>query len=204
MARIRGIAEMTLMGKKSDEKYQEMAVNTMEECDNLINMVNTMLDITEAEAGVSLIEKEQVDIVAMVAEACDLFGPIAREKNVFLQNDLSTPLTLRGDRNKLQRIVTNLIENAIKYTPKDGMVKIMAQQDPDEVQLIFQDTGIGIPESELPRIFERFYRCDRSRPRGGVGLGLSLAKAYTEAMNGVITVTSQVNRGSTFRLQFAR
>ena len=140
----------------------------------------------------------------MVQDACYLFEPIAKEKKVFLKNELIEPITLLGDRNKLQRIVTNLLENAIKYTPEGGKIRILAHRNPGEVQIIFQDTGIGIPDDELPRIFDRFYRCDSSRPQGGVGLGLSLAKAYTEAMNGVITVNSQVNQGSTFKLQFAQ
>lgn len=203
LARIRGIAEMTLIKENSAGDYKEMAINTIEECDNLINMVNTMLDITEAEAGVSLIKQEKIDIVVMVREACDLFDPIAKEKNITLQHDLKDPITLIGDRNKLQRVVTNLIENAIKYTPSSGTVRIIGRFRPDKVQILFQDTGIGIPEGDLPHIFERFYRCDRSRPHGGVGLGLSLAKAYTEAMNGLITVTSEINKGSTFKLQFS-
>ena len=104
----------------------------------------------------------------------------------------------------MQRIVTNLLENAIKYTPEQSTVNVSAVVQDSEIQIIFQDNGIGISENDLPHIFERFYRCDRSRSQGGVGLGLSLAKAFAESMKGMIQVNSKMNRGSTFTLKFAR
>ncbi len=100
--------------------------------------------------------------------------------------------------------MTNILENSIKYTPEHGAVTISAESDDGEVQIVFKDNGTGIPEPDLPHIFERFYRCDRSRSQGGVGLGLSLAKAYTESMNGLISANSTINQGSTFALRFTQ
>jgi len=204
LARIRGIAEMTLSDEKSIKQYQEMAVSTIEECDSLIDMINTMLDITEAEAGVNGSADEDFDVTAIIAEACAIFRPVADQKSIEISYNLPGTLPFQGSKKKMQRIVTNILENAIKYTPDRGKVTVAAKAENGEIQIIFNDTGVGISEDDIPHIFERFYRCDRSRPQGGVGLGLSLAKAYTDTMNGIISVTSAVNKGSTFMLSFAQ
>jgi signal transduction histidine kinase len=204
LARIRGIAEMTLLKEKSTDAYREMAASTIEECDTLIAMINTMLDITEAEAGVNGAKTEEFELTALIQEACELFRPLAKGKKIRLKTDLPESLNMRSDRKKMQRIVTNILENALKYTPENGTVSISAAARDGEVQIDFKDTGIGISESDLPHIFERFYRCDRSRSQGGVGLGLSLVKAYTESMHGTIQVESAVNQGSCLTLRFVR
>jgi signal transduction histidine kinase len=202
LARIRGIAEMNLLKEKSIGDYKEMAASTIEECDTLIGMINTMLDITEAEAGVNVVIAEEFELVALIREACELFGPIAEEKKVVLKTDLPESLTFNSDRKKMQRIVTNLLENAIKYTPENGTVTVSAAVQDGEIRIDFTDTGMGISETDLPHVFERFYRCDRSRSQGGVGLGLSLVKAYAESINGAIRVESTLNQGSLFALRF--
>ncbi len=204
LARIRGIAEMTLLRDKSIEDYRDMAVSTIEECDTLIDMINTMLDITEAEAGVKEIKTEEIDLVSLISDACDLFRPIAEDKKIDLKAFLPEVLNWKSDRRKLQRIVTNMLENAIKYTPEKGAVTISASTVNGEVRIDVQDTGTGISERDLPHIFERFYRCDRSRSYGGVGLGLSLVKAYTESLKGTIHVQSILNQGSIFSLRLPK
>ena len=202
LTRIRGIAEMTLVKDKPIDDYKEMAISTIEECDTLIDMINTMLDITEVEAGVSIGKKEVFDLSVLVLGACELFRPIAAEKKINLRSSLPDQLPFNGDRKRMQRIVTNLVENAIKYTPSHGTVIVTARNDHGAVKIDVEDTGAGIPENELPYIFKRFYRCDRSRSHSGVGLGLSLVKAYTESMKGTILVNSQPDRGSVFTLCF--
>ena len=204
LARIRGIAEMTLTDEKSIGGYKDMAISTMEECDSLIGMINTMLDITEAEAGVNGTRVEEFDFAALIADACELFRPVASEKKMALKINLPDSLHYQGDKKKMQRIVTNILENSIKYTPEQGTVAVSAAADNGVIRVVFEETGIGISENDLPHIFERFYRCDRSRSQGGVGLGLSLAKAYMAAMNGVIQVKSSLNQGSIFTLSFPR
>jgi signal transduction histidine kinase len=204
LARIRGIAEMNLLKEKTIDDYKEMAASTIEECDTLIDMINTMLDITEAEAGVNGVETEKFELVELIHEACELFRPVAEAKKIDLQTNLPETLALTSDRKKMQRIITNLLENAIKYTPEDGTVKVSAAAQNGEVHIEFADTGMGISETDLPHIFERFYRCDRSRSQGGVGLGLSLVKAYTKSLSGNIQVESALNQGSRFALRFTR
>jgi signal transduction histidine kinase len=198
LTRIRGIAEMTLISNNSIENYGKMAANTIEECDNLIEIINTMLDITEAEAGVSQFESEKVDIIELVLTACDLFTPIAKEKDIKLINILPDKLYMRGDKSKLQRLITNLLENAIKYNNPGGSVTISVSEDNQQINIRFEDTGIGIPGKDLPKVFDRFYRCETSRSQSGIGLGLSLAKAIAKAFGGDIRVKSDLNKGSSF------
>ena len=201
LARIRGIAEMNLLKENSIKSYQEMAASTIEECDALMEMINTMLDITEAEAGVNGPQFETIDVAVLIKEACELFNPLAQRKKIILIKVLPETLEFKTDRKKLQRIITNLIENAIKYSPEKQQVTITAESINDEVSIVIKDAGIGIAERDLPHIFERFYRCDRSRSQGGVGLGLSLVKAYVESINGRVWVESIIERGSCFTIR---
>jgi signal transduction histidine kinase len=198
LTRIRGIAEMTLVSKNSIKDYENMAASTVEECDNLIEMINTMLDITETEAGVGEFNIEKVNLSKLIQDACELFRPAADEKGVNIITILPDKLHCQGDSNKLQRLVTNLLENSIKYTEPEGSVTISASLDNGQVNIVFEDTGIGISEKDLPKIFERFYRCDVSRTEAGIGLGLSLAKAIANAFGGDIRVKSAMNKGSSF------
>ncbi len=200
LTRIRGIAEMTLIGKKTSVDYEEMAASTVEECDNLIDIINTMLDISEAEAGLGDLTIEKIDLKKLILAACEFFQPIADEKNIRIRTHLPEKIDINADKNKLQRIVTNLLENAIKYTPPDGLVTISVLNSGDEVKIVFEDTGIGIPEKDMPYIFDRFFRGDKSRTRAGIGLGLSMVKAFTKALKGTVMVSSALNRGSTFTL----
>jgi heavy metal sensor kinase len=198
LTRIRGIAEMTLINGKDMDEYQKMAESTVEECDNLIALINTMLDIAEIESGADDFKKENINLGKILMDACELFQPLADEKGLNLVVDLHDRLMFFGDRHKLQRMITNLLENAIKYTPSGGAIKVSLCEDDHTIQMIFEDTGIGIAELELPKIFDRFYRCDRSRTEPGIGLGLSLAKAIAKAHGGDIAVQSELKKGSRF------
>ncbi|UCF87097.1 MAG: HAMP domain-containing protein, partial [Nitrospiraceae bacterium] len=202
LTRIRGTAEMSLMSERSIDDYKNLAASTVEECDNLIDMINTMLDITEIESGVSQPKIENFDLVKVIFEAYELFLPVAQEKKIEMKVDLPEKLVFRGDRKNLQRIVSNLLDNALKYTPEEGRISISVPAGEEKIQIIFEDTGIGIAETDLPHIFDRFYRCDTSRSQEGAGLGLSLVKALTEAMNGTISVVSDISRGSRFAVTF--
>ncbi len=202
LTRMRGIAEITLMGNGSVDDYAEMAASTIEECDNLIELINTMLDITETEAGVNRLEPEPLDIGELILSACQLFDPIAQEKEIQLMTDIPEKIIIAGDRKKLQRLFSNLLENAIKYNKVGGTVTISVKKENQAVVIKISDTGIGIRKEDLPHIFDRFYRCDRSRSLAGAGLGLSLAKAIVKSFNGEIRVESEPDKGSTFWVNF--
>lgn len=200
LARIRGIAEMTLLREKSVDDFKKMAVSTVEECDTLIDMVNTMLEITEAEAGVAQQNIEEFDLAKLLSDACDLFRPIADDKHIDINLSIPDELHFRTDRKKLQRMVTNLLENAIKYTPDGGTVAISVLVHEGQVDIVIEDNGIGISQDDQPHIFERFYQSDKSRSTTGIGLGLSLAKAFAVALGGKIIVRSTLGDGSTFTI----
>ncbi|MFH0813070.1 MAG: ATP-binding protein [Pseudomonadota bacterium] len=205
IGRIRGIAEATLISDSSIMEYKNTAVSIIEECDLLLDMVNTMLDISEAETGASKLKKDEIDIADEVRKACELFRPIADNTGVTLiTTKIPGSFYVYGDRQKVQRMVANLLDNALKYTPSGGAVTVSVISDDEKIAIAFSDTGIGIPEVDLPHIFNRFYRCDQSRSRAGVGLGLSLAKAVAQAHGGEITVTSCPEKGSTFRIILPR
>jgi signal transduction histidine kinase len=189
---------MTLMNSTDMDEYQKMAESTVEECDNLIALINTMLDISEMESGASDLKKEAIDLAKILVQACELFQPLADEKGIQMVVRVFQAVMIQGDKHKLQRMATNILENAIKYTPPGGKVTVSLFQEADTVTMICEDTGIGIDESDLPKIFDRFYRCDTSRSEPGIGLGLSLAKAIAKASGGDILVKSIIGQGSSF------
>jgi len=199
ITRIRGIAEVCLTTGSSLEDYEHMAGNTIEECDRLLDMINTMLIISKTEAGVGWFEYQKVDIARVVQDACDLFTSMAENERLTLVCDAPARLITSGDIRMVQRMISNLIDNAIKYTPPEGKIEVTARSDGRQsIRITVKDTGRGISEKDLPHIFERFYRCDPSRSRAGTGLGLSFARAVARAHGGEITVTSEPGQGSIF------
>ena len=198
ITRIRGTAEVTLTTGKALSEYEILAASTIEECDRLLDMINTMLMISKTESGLDKISREEIDLGGLVREACELFEPMAEDKGVALNCNAPDTSLLVGDTRMLQRMLSNLLDNAIKYTHSRGSVTVSFSESDAQVFLSVKDTGIGISANDLPRIFERFYRCDQSRSQAGIGLGLSLARAIARAHGGDITVTSMVNQGSTF------
>ena len=203
LARIRACAEMSL--SNSEVRAQEsLAINTIEECDRLLEMLNTTLDIAEAESGAAKLNVSRVDLAEVVASACELFQTVAEDNRISLVTSVPQSCPFRGDRQRLQRVIANLLDNALKYTPAGGQVSIALVEEDERVLLTIEDTGVGISADDLPRIFQRFYRCDRSRSQHGNGLGLNLALAFVRAHGGDITVSSTQDVGSTFTVVLAR
>jgi len=199
ITRIRGEAELTLSGSGAREDYEAMAASAIEECDRLIEMINTMLFISRTEAGVTRPELAEMDIAALVRDACRLFQAPAEEKGIALDSRGPERLALSGDIRLVQRMVGNLLDNAIKYTCANGRVDLAVRSAAGgRVEIEVRDTGPGIAAADLPHVFERFYRGDPSRSQTGAGLGLSFARAVARAHGGDITAASSPGGGSTF------
>jgi heavy metal sensor kinase len=201
ITRIRGMAEVTLTTGKAIGEYENMAASTVEECDRLLDMINTMLMITKTESGVHQLEYREVDMAGLVRDACELLETVAEDKGLSLTCEAPESFPFVVDQRMVQRILTNLLDNALKYTPSGGAVRVsLFEQDGGRAVVAVRDTGPGIPPDDLPHVFERFYRSDHSRSQPGTGLGLSLAKALARAHRGDVTVISSLGHGSTFTL----
>jgi signal transduction histidine kinase len=205
ITRMRGAAETTLTGPQELEAYREMGITIIEESDRLTGMINTMLEIAQSESGVLEISRAPVDLTALLKNAAELFQPVAEEKRIHLSAELpKIPLIISGDKNRLQRVAANLLDNAIKYTPDGGAVRLICRAVPGGAEVELRDTGTGIEPEELPRIFDRFYRGEKSRSSCGNGLGLSLAQSIIQSHGGWIAVESRPGKGSVFKLFLPR
>jgi len=199
ITRIRGLAEVTLTGDSHSEDYSRMAASTIEECDRLLDMINTMLTISRTETGVDRQSFQPVDMAAMIQEACELFQPIAEDRQVTLNFRADGPALIFGDRHLLQRLTANLIDNAIKYSHADAKVSAQLRRLNDtHIALVVSDTGMGIAVEDQQRVFDRFFRGDQSRSQTGAGLGLSLAQAIVQMHGGTISLESTPGKGSVF------
>jgi signal transduction histidine kinase len=162
-----------------------------------------MLVISKTEAGVNKLDAKELDIGAVVRDACELFQSPAEDKDIRLVCDVRGNFGISGDNRMIQRMIANLLDNAIKYTPAGGSIEVtISTGTNDAVAIAVKDTGVGISEKDMPRIFERFYRCDPSRSEAGIGLGLSFARAIARAHGGDISVFSKPGKGSTFTVTF--
>ena len=189
LGRIRAISEVTLTGPQEVDCYRQAAVHTLKECDRLLGLINTTLDVAEAEAGMIHGEYTQVDLPSTLKDICEMYEPLAEQKHIHIQTLLpDTPLVFNGYLSSLQRMMVNLIDNAVKYTQEQGHVLVGLESDKEGVRMFVSDTGIGIPENQQQRVFERFFRCDHSRSQNGNGLGLSYARAVARAHGGNIVL----------------
>ncbi|HXC36131.1 MAG TPA: HAMP domain-containing sensor histidine kinase [Candidatus Acidoferrales bacterium] len=200
LTRLRGTAELALQPQAAPAAAQEALADCIEESERVLNMLNTLLDITEAEAGMMKLQRAPVDLCGMVREVVELYEYIADERKVSVQTKLPTVCEVPVDRNRMRQVFANLLDNALKYTPANGTVTISVDDEPAVAVVRFSDTGIGIPPEEQGKIWARLYRGDKSRSQHGLGLGLSLVKAVAEMHRGKITVTSAVGQGSQFEV----
>jgi signal transduction histidine kinase len=200
MMRLRSIAETALQSRGDAAALREALADCLEESDRVVAMLNTLMDISEAETGTMRLHRERVNLTELVAQAVELYEDVAEEKGVTLENQASDELWVDVDRTRMRQVIANLLDNALKYTPAGGKVEIATSAMNGEAILSLRDTGIGISPDELPRIWERLYRGDKSRSERGLGLGLSLVKAIVEAHRGRVAVESEPDKGSRFVL----
>jgi signal transduction histidine kinase len=198
VARIRASAELTLSSDASTSEYRTSAADIIEECDRMMEMINTTLDVAEAEAGTAILSDKDVDLTTLIQDASELFEPVAEDKHIQLTVSTINDCHTRGNTQQLQRMLANLLDNAVKYTSAGGRIDTRMSLRDDLITIAVSDNGIGISASSQARIFDRSFRGDESRSQTGFGLGLSLARAIARSHGGDITVTSIPDEGSTF------
>jgi len=198
LTRLRGTAEMALQGAADPAATREALADCVEESERVLSMLNTLMDIAEAEAGMMKLDRQPIDLGQLLREVVDVYAYVAEEKEVAVRLDLLEPCELAVDANRMRQVFANLLDNAVKYTPAGGGVTITTRNEPTRLVVIFRDTGIGIPPEEQDKIWTRLYRGDKSRSQRGLGLGLSLVKAVVEAHGGSVSVKSEVGEGSEF------
>jgi signal transduction histidine kinase len=204
MARLRGTAELALQTPDNAEAGREALADAMEESERVLTMLNTLMDISEAETGTMRLALETINLPDLIRAVLDLYEIIAEEKKITIHASLPDELRLEADRVRIQQALANLIDNAIKYTPPGGWVEVSAEQHDQQVVIRVKDTGMGISTEDLPRIWDRLYRGDKSRSQKGLGLGLCLVKAVVQAHQGKVEVTSQPGDGSLFTIILPR
>lgn len=197
---LRGEVEIGLRGERPVAEYREILVSNLEEIERMSKIVSDLLLLSRSDMGQEVLSWETVNLQELLDELIPQFVMLAAQKGVTLSEDVQPVAPVRGDSLRLRQLAANLLTNAIRYTPEGGQVVVRLRDGDRGVELAVEDTGIGIPEPDLPRIFDRFYRVDkaRSRDEGGNGLGLSIVKWIVDAHHGEIGVESVVGEGSIF------
>jgi signal transduction histidine kinase len=200
LTRLRGIAETAL---RSDDPaaLREGLAACLEESDRVAGMLSTLMDISEAETGTMRLQLEPVNLAELARQAVDLYEDLAEDRRLSIHVDMQEDVWVRGDSSRLRQVLANLVDNAVKYTPPGGRIELRTQRDGPEAVVTVEDTGIGIAPDELPQIWERLYRGDKSRSERGLGLGLSLVRAIVQAHSGTVTARSRLGEGSSFQLR---
>jgi two-component system phosphate regulon sensor histidine kinase PhoR len=202
---IKGFTETLRDGAFSDPVNGPKFLATIEKhTDQLTNLVSDLLELSRLDDRPDLPGSIPFDVATVIRRAVDFLQPLAQKKNQILTAEIPGDLpTITGNADYLERAVANLIDNAIKYTPQYGQIRVRAAVDGSEMVVEVIDNGIGIPADDLPRVFERFYRVDRSRSRemGGTGLGLSIVKHVIQAHCGTVEVSSEPGKGSCFTIR---
>lgn len=187
-----------LLPEGTDARGRKLVEGILRSTARMERLIRDLLDASRIEAGRLVLERQRHSVVALVQEAVEMLRPLANQHSVRLDMDVpSRPCEVLCDRERILQVLSNLVGNAIKFTPAGGLVTIGIECRPSEVQVSVRDTGIGIPESSLPRLFERYWQARESEHRGA-GLGLFIARGIVEAHGGRIWAESKVGQGSVF------
>ena len=200
LARLRATLETGLSDDRSADAMRESIAQALEESEQVQTIITTLMEVAQAETGSMQLHLEHADLSKLMSDAVELYAHVAEEKNVAVATRLGDGCLATVDPTRVRQVFANLLDNAIKYTPSGGRIVISVGHDDGEIAVNMSDSGVGIDEAELPRIWERLYRADKSRGEPGLGLGLNLVKAIVEAHHGRVEVTSVPRKGSEFRI----
>jgi heavy metal sensor kinase len=200
---IKGELEVALRSSRSSEEYRATIESALEEVDRIARLVEGLLLLARAEAGVLRMDRQELDLGQVIEEVYLRLKPLAASRSIDLRLASIEPILVRGDRDLMTRMTSNLLDNAIKYTPAQGRVDLGLQRNGDRAFILVSDTGIGVPPEEREHIFQAFYRSSQARSvaQHGTGLGLSIACSIAAAHGGNILVESPLAGGSIFRVE---
>ena len=201
---IQGQLEVALFTASSKEQLKEAIENALQDVERLANLVRALLLLSQSESGQLPVNKSLLDLSKIMEDLVDQFQIPAEACGLTLTQTANDPVPCEADRTQIERLITNLLSNAIKYTPQGGWVKAHAENTAQGAKLVVEDSGVGIPDSHLPYIFDRFYRVPDPNPEKGLGLGLSFVASIVTAHGGEINVQSQVGKGSCFTVDLPR
>jgi signal transduction histidine kinase len=216
LARLRGIAELALQPGADPAAAREALADCVEESERVLNMLNALMDITEAETGMMKLQREPVDLCQIAREVVELYQYVAEEKKITVISEFGqtastqdqtsntkhqTPVSAFVDRTRMRQVFANLLDNALKYTSEGGRVTVSTRREGEQAVAVFRDSGFGIPAEEQDKIWMRLYRGDKSRSQRGLGLGLSLVRAVVQAHGGSVSVSSKPGQGAEFTVR---
>jgi signal transduction histidine kinase len=200
LSRLRVMLEDALRRDADLVTARQAMAGALEETDRVQTIIRTLMDVTAAETGMMKLDLKSVALATLINDVAELYEDVAAEKEISVEHRLAPGLTAQVDAPRMRQVFANLLDNALKYTPKGGRVEIVGDRVADRVTVIFRDTGLGVAAHDLPHIWDRLYRGDKSRAEHGLGLGLSLVKAIVEAHGGSVAVASTPHQGSEFRV----
>jgi two-component system OmpR family sensor kinase len=191
--------QLALSRERSPAEYRQTIEACQRASQRMRRLTESLLALARLDAGQEHIKRLHVDLASLVRECADLVQPLAADRQVTLRLEIQ-PVACPGDSDRLAQVLTNLITNAIQYNRPAGEVVVRAEIRDALAVIAVRDTGVGIAAEDLPRVFERFYRSDKSRTSGGNGLGLSICQAIITAHGGTIEVASEPGSGTTFTI----
>ncbi|MFH2064943.1 MAG: HAMP domain-containing sensor histidine kinase [Pseudomonadota bacterium] len=200
LTRLRNISEIAMNELPEGSPGRRVHESMLEELERILKMLSTLMDISEAETGTMILNKEHINLYNLVFPIYDLYLVVAESKDIQIKMNIPSDITIFADPNKISQAIANLLDNAVKFTPNNGMIEINAHRENNQVIITITDNGLGIAEQDILKIWNRLFRGDLSRSQKGLGLGLSLVKAIVNAHQGDITVSSKPNNGTTFSI----
>ena len=202
LTRLRGTAELALRDGGNPAEAQSALASCIDETDRVLHLMEVLLDVSAAEAGALALQRGPVDLHALAARAADLYREVAEQKNIRIELAGPGAAQMQGDSVRIGQALSNLVDNALKYTPEGGRVTIATAAEPGAFTVTVSDNGPGVPAGEREAVWRRLYRGDASRSQRGLGLGLTLVRAVAEAHGGSASVADAPGGGARFQLRF--